>query len=500
MIRTLIIEDDVPAAELTIRQLESAGLELSYERVSTEMDFRTALARAPDLILSDSSVPGLNGMTALSIATSAVPATPFIFVSGTIVGEDVQKALAAGAAGYIPKFDLSQLPATVRAALASTVPPARRATDKAEHAQPAVDVSGAAEHLLKRRAVLDQALRHQDSSAMANIMRRTPPSPAALLMIQSTVTRERFAKLLRNANIELDEAENAAGAIASLDDHIHALMFTDSLDLVRDARQLPAGAATHIIFIDPSGELGTGDALRAGANDCMPSEARGEQFWAHLTIARRIVDLAASLQLALTDNRILSTIDELTRCGSRRFFEHQFPREVQRAVRLRHPLALVMCDIDHFKTINDRYGHQVGDEVLREFASRITNALRVHEDWVARVGGEEFAVVLPETASIEALAVAKRLCERISTTVFETSLQPLKVTASFGVCTLDTVHSEPGGLPAALIKAADAALYESKRTGRNRVTASGLVGADEKLRRRKVAALDAAADRAKGTL
>ena len=116
------------------------------------------------------------------------------------------------------------------------------------------------------------------------------------------------------------------------------------------------------------------EALRAGANDCMPDEARGEQFWAHLTTARRIVSLAASLQLALTDNRILSTIDEPTRCGSRRFFEHQFPREVARAVRLRRPLALVTCDIDHFKNINDSHGHPVGDDVLREFADRITMA------------------------------------------------------------------------------------------------------------------------------
>src|SRR6202008_1807999 len=108
--------------------------------------------------------------------------------------------------------------------------------------------------------------------------------------------------------------------------------------------------------------------------------------------------LSAELQLALTDIRILSTIDELTRCGSRRFFEHEFPREVERAVRLRRPLALIICDIDFFKKVNDTHGHEVGDEVLREFSARLTHGLRLGEDWVARIGGEEFAIVLPEVA------------------------------------------------------------------------------------------------------
>ena len=125
-----------------------------------------------------------------------------------------------------------------------------------------------------------------------------------------------------------------------------------------------------------SGETGYREGLRAGASDCMPSEARGEQFWAQMTTVRRIIDLAASLQLAVTDNRILATIDELTRCGSRRFFEAQFPREVERAARLALPLALMFCDIDHFKAINDRFGHPTGDGVLREFAERLTHGLR----------------------------------------------------------------------------------------------------------------------------
>jgi diguanylate cyclase (GGDEF)-like protein len=337
-----------------------------------------------------------------------------------------------------------------------------------------VDASGAAEYLLERRAVLDRTLRHEDGSAMSSIMSRIPPHPVALVMIDSRPTHDRFVKLLGNANIELDEGAGKGDALAKLADRVHALLFTDCLDLVREARQLPAGAATHIVFLDRGGGAGCSEALRAGANDCIPEEARGEQFWAHLTTARRIVSLAASLQLALTDNRILSTIDELTRCGSRRFFEHQFPREVARAMRLRRPLALVMCDIDHFKNINDSHGHPVGDEVLREFADRITNGLRLGEDWVARVGGEEFAVVLPEAGAADALAVAHRLCERVGGRPFEVPSLAFAVTASFGVCALvevrDDLRGNPGAVAGLLIEAADTALYESKRAGRNRVT------------------------------
>lgn len=349
--------------------------------------------------------------------------------------------------------------------------PHRRAADRGADGSAG---SGAAEHLLERRALLDDALRQQDTSAMATILHRLPPTPAALLMIEAEVTRDRFAKLLSVTNVKLDQATGIEEALAQLGTSIHALMFTDSLELIRRARQLPSGAATHIIFVHPAGDSVYQEAFRAGANDCLPNDARGEHFWAHLTIARRIADLAASLQMALTDNRILSTIDELTRAGSRRFFEQQFPREVERAARMGQPLALVMCDIDHFKRINDRFGHQCGDDVLREFTDRIAGSLRVRQDWIARYGGEEFAVVLPDTPVAEAGAVAKRLREVVRATPFPNLPEVTSLTASFGVCAVDRVPSDCTGLADRMVGAADVALYQSKKRGRNRVTAAQL--------------------------
>jgi two-component system cell cycle response regulator len=332
---------------------------------------------------------------------------------------------------------------------------------------------GAARHLLARRSVLDDTLRRAPPPAGgATVLLRSPPIPAALLLLSRRQTRDRFRNLLQMANLEVDVSSNSLDAIARLGLRVHALLFTDDLDLIRSARQLPSGVATHIVYVGESAET---EALRAGANGCIPSNARGEHFWAQLGLARRIADLAASLQLALRDNRMLSTVDELTRAGRRGFFEEHFPREVERAVHLQRPLALVMCDIDHFKQVNDRYGHQVGDAVLREFTARISANLRVGKDWVARLGGEEFAVVFPDTTAMEAGVAASRLRERVASSSFEIVPESITVTASFGVCALEQFG--PAGMPelaSRMMREADAALYRSKHHGRDRVSACSL--------------------------
>jgi len=251
---------------------------------------------------------------------------------------------------------------------------------------------------------------------------------------------------------------------------VPALLFTDRLDLIHDARQMNAASAIHMVFISAGDEGGAVQGLRAGASDVMPADGRGEQFWAHLSTARRIVSFAASLQSAITNNRLLATIDELTRVGTRRYFEEQWPKEVARAVRLGRPLSLVLCDIDHFKVINDREGHRVGDEVLSEFGERLTRGLRLGEDWVARIGGEEFAIVLPEAARFQARAIAERLRECISDRPFLRTSLGLSVTASFGICSLEHPAEPIPELHEQLVELADSALYDSKRAGRNRVT------------------------------
>jgi two-component system cell cycle response regulator len=462
MFRLLIIEDDESAAELTLRSLSAAGLPCAMERVGTEVEFRSALARTPDVILSDSNVPGFDGMAALTIAKSERPAVPFIFLSGHMSDSAMRRARAGGATDCLSKSELQRLPRVVRSVLNGRAEVAAEPETQEESA-----VERSAQYLLQRQEVLELSEDGPSSAGLSGLLRRSPPSPAALLMIDSAEIRERYLKVLGMADVTTEIASDVPDALVRLTDKIHALLFTDRLDLITQVRHLTAGSATHVVFI---GTDARSEGLRAGANDVMSGEARGEQFWAQLTVARRIVSFADSLRSAVTDNQLLSTVDELTRVGNRRYFDHQWSREVTRAVRSVRPISLVICDIDHFKSINDRFGHAVGDTVLTEFGERLTQGLRLGEDWVARIGGEEFAVVLPETGRFQALAIAERLRERISQTPFMSSTLSVPVTASFGFCSLQRAAPNIPGLKDNLLLAADAALYDSKRSGRNRIT------------------------------
>lgn len=175
----------------------------------------------------------------------------------------------------------------------------------------------------------------------------------------------------------------------------------------------------------------------------------------------------AEVEEAMVSIRRLSQIDTLTGCFNRRFFNEQIGRELERAARYNRSLSVLFCDIDHFKQINDSYGHLVGDEVLKAVAGEFLADLRSSVDWVARYGGEEFVVVLPECALEEACATAERLRRKIAETlVVPVPEQDLRVTASFGVA-----QYEFGRSAAQLLEAADQELYKAKAAGRNRVSA-----------------------------
>lgn len=162
----------------------------------------------------------------------------------------------------------------------------------------------------------------------------------------------------------------------------------------------------------------------------------------------------------------LANIDGLTGVTNHRHFQENFDRELNRAVRGDHPLALIMVDLDHFKRINDSYGHQAGDFVLRE-ACRVWKEQLRDYDLLARYGGEEFAVLLPESDTEAALTVAGKLRQATDEHEFADRGERYAVTASFGVSVF-----VPGDCEASkdeLLEQADSALYEAKKKGRNRV-------------------------------
>ena len=176
-----------------------------------------------------------------------------------------------------------------------------------------------------------------------------------------------------------------------------------------------------------------------------------------------------SLEKANKEIKLLSRTDSLTGCYNRGHLNELLPREINRALRYKHPLALAMCDIDHFKKVNDTYGHQCGDEVLKILVQSITDLIRADTDWLARYGGEEFMLVLPETNLDNAYGLAERLRKHIAQKTIETEEDRLSITASFGVTAFDVSTKSSSITPEALINAADRYLYEAKRKGRNKV-------------------------------
>jgi len=162
--------------------------------------------------------------------------------------------------------------------------------------------------------------------------------------------------------------------------------------------------------------------------------------------------------------RWLATTDALTGLPNRRHFLDLAQSERQRAVRHGHELSLLMVDVDYFKSINDTYGHGVGDEVLRALAGMISDSLR-EEELVGRLGGEEFAVLLPETGLEGALDAAGRLREQVSRAPVATGQGDLNVTVSIGVSDWREAEEPVESL---LIRA-DEALYAAKNEGRDRV-------------------------------
>ena len=185
-------------------------------------------------------------------------------------------------------------------------------------------------------------------------------------------------------------------------------------------------------------------------------------------IRKIIFQINSNNSLLLT----LSQLDPLTQCFSRTEIFYRITEEIERSRRSNHSFALLEMDIDHFKNVNDQYGHDVGDEVLIGLVRNAKDVMR-KIDSVGRIGGEEFLILLPETGVEEAMLAAERLRSHIAnTTDLSYDIRDLKITISIGVTVFhpqDSLRMQKGEVLAEIIKQADIAMYEAKNTGRNRV-------------------------------
>lgn len=239
----------------------------------------------------------------------------------------------------------------------------------------------------------------------------------------------------------------------------------DGIEFCRAMRATPSEQYVFILLLtalDKKDELITG--LDAGADEYLVKPFHEIELAARLRAAQRILDLESSLkQLALHD--------QLTGAYNRGYLDKHLTKEIQRSWRYNHPLSIVICDIDHFKVVNDTYGHQAGDQVLKEFVNRINRSIRNENDWMARYGGEEFVIVLPETPPGGCQIVAERIRQLIAATPVHFLGQNIEVTVSFGAITIEnTSLMEEMNMDVILAKA-DECLYRAKETGRNRVVA-----------------------------
>jgi two-component system cell cycle response regulator len=328
------------------------------------------------------------------------------------------------------------------------------------------------QRILERRAERP-AEAHEGTTATVAVMLRVLPAPKALLAFHDPGLRTQLMRRIAPDVFEIESVASDEEALRKFAAEFRPVVMTDSLELVRQLRTRKAVRAPFVVYVaeldeGPEREAG----LSAGADECVGRRAPERELDARIAAARRIAELEAVLRITLEENRKLSATDDLTRVASRRFFGKHYPREVERAARYQRALSLILCDIDFFKNINDTLGHACGDDILRQFGVRLQEALRRGVDWIARIGGEEFAVVLPETGYEPALEVARKLRAVIASRPFAHEGKDVAVTASFGLCGLDSVAAGERELAGRTLKIADAALYRSKQSGRNRVTAT----------------------------
>jgi diguanylate cyclase (GGDEF)-like protein len=308
-----------------------------------------------------------------------------------------------------------------------------------------------------------------------------PRSRFSILVVDdNAITRRLLEKTLIEAGYEVVSTTNGRKALEKIHERFFPIVITDcimpemdGLQLCRAIRKKKTRGYVFIVLLtamDSKKDIIAG--LEAGADDYLIKPINQAELIARLNAGNRILELEKTLKKANEKIKRLSITDPLTGCLNRSYMMKSLNKEIKRAIRYNHPLSLIFCDIDHFKKVNDSYGHQVGDRVLREFSTCLLGMIRADIDWIIRYGGEEFLMVLPETTPKNAYLLAENIRITIAQRKIKVKKNVIHLTASFGVMGFDMCSMNQNISIDSMIKLADSNLYVSKTQGRNRVTVS----------------------------
>lgn len=450
MTARILVVDDV---EANVRLLE-AKLTIEYYDVLTCTDGATALSLAeaeqPDIILLDVMMPGMDGFETCR-RLKADPTTkhiPVVLVTALDGRQDRIKGLEAGADDFVTKpLDDVVLFARVKS-------------------------------LVRLKLVMDELREREESGRRLGVtsdgagrLRATggrvlvvDDNPRQAEQIIAELSREHRASVEPDA----DAARKAAtGPLDLMIVNVTAEGF-DGLRLIAHLRSAEATRSLPILaVVDPDDRVRLLKALDLGANDILPRPVDPEELAARARTQVRRKRYADFLRQKLDYSLEMAVTDALTGLHNRRYMAGQLADFVRGSNRGGGSVAVLMIDIDHFKAVNDGFGHDAGDEVLTEFAVRLATNVRA-VDLPCRIGGEEFVVVMPDTRLEDALLIADRIRRDVAAAPFRVmGSEHLSVTASVGVA----ASTGDGDTPEALLKRADEGVYEAKSRGRNRVIA-----------------------------
>ena len=450
MTARILVVDDVPA---NIRLLE-AKLTFEYYDVLTAPDGPTALeiaARdAPDIILLDVMMPGMDGFEVCRRlkANAGTRHIPIIMVTALDGREERIRGLDAGADDFITKpIDDVILMARVRS-------------------------------LARLKVVTDELREREESGRRLGLIEgvgRLRASGGRIIVVDDDAARAgRLMAGLADEHRVSHEADPAA-ALAASRTRVDLLIINaaaDSFDGLRLAAQVRSQEGSRnlpiLAIVNPGDRGRMVRALEIGVNDLLPRPVDPEELSARVRTQVKRKRYADFLREKLDFSLEMAVTDALTGLHNRRYMTSQLQALIGRANHGGESVAVLLLDIDHFKGVNDLFGHDVGDEVLREFGVRLATNVRA-VDLPCRMGGEEFVVVMPGTRLEDAQRIAERIRINVEVAPFRIlgGQESLPVTVSIGVAA--TQGSDE--TPESLLKRADDGVYEAKSSGRNRVIA-----------------------------